>query len=91
MPPLADLPHRGCALHGQVPEPVPCDLLLQWGHPLLERQHVEAHLEFQCLCEPPALTAREGMVTLPLTFVLAGGQDWGEMGGRDTAWEAEGK
>lgn len=67
--PLADLPHRGCPEHGQVSEPVPWDRFLQWGHPFLECQHVEAHLEFQCLREPLAFTAEEG--TVPCAFPVS--------------------
>lgn len=60
--PLAEFPHRGHPEHGQVPEPVPGYLVLQWGHCLLECQHIKAHLEFQCLQEPLAFTAKEGTV-----------------------------
>ncbi|XP_013840713.2 EF-hand calcium-binding domain-containing protein 8 isoform X4 [Sus scrofa] len=57
-----NLPHGGRPEHGQVPEPVPRDLLLQRGHPLLEHQHVKAHLQLQRLSEPLALAAQEAQV-----------------------------
>lgn len=63
MPPLADLPHGGCPEHGQVPEPVHRHLLLQRGHPVLERRHLQAHPQFQRLSEPLALAAQEGTVS----------------------------
>lgn len=69
--PLAKLPHRGHPEHGQVSEPVPWDLFLQWGHCLLECQHDEAYLEFQCLQEPLAFTAKEGTVTVPWIFLVS--------------------
>lgn len=83
--PLADLPHGGRPEHGQVPEPVPRDLLLQRGHPLLEHQHVKAHLQLQRLSEPLALAAEEGTVSRNTLFSLSSGpesrgacrSDWG--------------
>lgn len=55
--PLADLPHRGYPECGQVPEPVPRDLLLQRGHPLLERQYAQARPQIQRHSEPLTLAA----------------------------------
>lgn len=55
--PLADLPHRGYPECVQVPEPVPRDLLLQRGHPLLERQYAQAHPQIQRLSEPLTLAS----------------------------------
>lgn len=68
MLPLADLPHGGCPEHGQVPEPVPRHLLLQWGHPVLEHWHLQAHPQFQRLSEPLALAAQEGTVSRSMLF-----------------------
>lgn len=66
--PLADLPHRGYPECGQVPEPVPRDLLLQRGHPLLECQYAQAHPQIQRLSEPRTLAAYEGMANRNMLF-----------------------